>query len=45
MMPHYKPIEKSDKEEGIGFGSSDPSPILPEREGAENHANESVTIV
>lgn len=38
MILHYKPIEESNKEDGIGFSSSDPTPALPEREGAGNHA-------
>jgi len=43
MIRHYKPNEESNKEDGIGFGSSDPTPSLPEREGAGNHTNESFT--
>jgi very-short-patch-repair endonuclease len=44
MKQHYKSDKESKRDKGIGFGSSDPTPALPEREGVRFVTNESNSI-
>jgi len=44
MNQHYKSDKESKRDKGAGFGSSDPTPTLPEREGVRSATNESNSI-
>jgi|WetSurMetagenome_2_1015567.scaffolds.fasta_scaffold89921_3 hypothetical protein len=44
MNRHDKSDKESKRDRGVGFGSSDPTPALPEREGVRFVTNESTSI-